>query len=128
MDFDAVYKLFCTLAGLDNTDAARWVFLVHESVDDILSMIVQNSDITPVQRRKLNGLAAAKALWQYRKILSATGSLSGLKAGDITVNADKTSVDSAFALYCERLAECAQLINSGDFVFGRIDDFCTEEI
>jgi len=128
MDFDAVYKLFCTLADLDQTDAARWVFLVHECVDDISAAVIQNSDITPLQRRKLNGLAAAKALWQYRKTLSAAGSLSGLRAGDVTVNADKTSVDAAFSLYCERLSESAQLINTGDFVFGRVDNFCTEEI
>ena len=128
MDFDAVYKAFCTLADLDQSEAAGWVFLVHECVDDISSIINQERNITREQRRKLNGLAAAKALWQYRKILSARGSLSGVRAGDVTFNDDSSSVDAAYLLYCEKLAECAEIVNSGDFVFGRTDIFCTDQI
>ena len=75
---------------------------------------------------RIFAVAAALAFYRYRKILFARGELSSFKAGDLTVEIDKSSVDEAYALYCDELRNAGDILRSCDFVFGRTEGLCTE--
>ena len=122
MDFDKVYKKFITLSELDLEQADRWKYLVYESMFDISDILIPDYD-SRRYRHRITTAAAALAFYRYKKILCARGELSGVKAGDLTVNEDRTSVDYAYSLYCDALLAIGDLIMVDDLIFGRTDSF-----
>ena len=102
MDFDKVLKKFICLSELDTEQADRWKYLVYESMFDISEILIPDYDSSRY-RHRITSAAAALAFYRYRKILCARGELSGVKAGDLTVNADRASVEYAYSVYCDAL-------------------------
>ena len=122
MDFDKVLKKFICLSELDTEQADRWKYLVYESMFDISEILIPDYDSSRY-RYRITSAAAALAFYRYRKILCARGELSGVKAGDLTVNADRASVEYAYSVYCDALLNISDLIMVDDMIFGRTESF-----
>ncbi len=122
MDFDKVLKKFICLSELDTEQADRWKYLVYESMFDISEILIPDYDSSRY-RHRITSAAAALAFYRYRKILCARGELSGVKAGDLTVNADRASVEYAYSVYCDALLNISDLIMVDDMIFGRTESF-----
>ena len=122
MDFDTVFKKFVALCEFDGEQADRWKYLVYESMERISDIIIPDYDSSNY-RHRVTAAAAALAFYRYRKLLCARGELSGIKAGDLTVNGDKTSVDYAYSVYCDAIMAINDLIIDDEMVFGRTDSF-----
>ncbi len=125
MDFGSVFNRFSRLADLPSDEAAKWTYLVHDCIFEVSEMIVI-PDADERDCRRITAVTAALAFYRYRKILFARGELSGFKAGDLTVEIDKSSVDEAYGLYCDELRKAGDILKTDDFVFGRTEELCTE--
>lgn len=126
MNFDEVFGTFTVLADLSSEEASRWAYLVLSCIADISERLIPDFEEEKYSRR-LNEAAAALTLYRYRKILSARGELSGIKAGDVTITDARGSVDSARELYIESLEKIADIVTDNYFTFGRTDSLCTSD-
>lgn len=126
MDFDSVFKRFCRLSDLSSDEAAKWTYLVHDCIFEASDMMIVPDFEDKKNCHRMIAVAAALAFYRYRRILFARGELSGFKAGDLTIEIDKSSVLEAYSLYCEELQKVGDILKNNDFVFGRTDSLCTE--
>ncbi len=122
MEFDMVFRKFTSMAELDGEQANRWKHLVYESMADISDIIIPDYD-SRRYRRRVASAAAALAFYRYMKLLCAKGEMSGIKAGDLTVNESKASLDNAYSIYCDALLDIGDLIMTDEMIFGRTESF-----
>ena len=122
MNFDTVFKKFTAMAELDGEQANRWKYLVYESIADIKDIIIPDYD-SRRYRHRVTTAAAALAFYRYRKLICANGELTGIKAGDLTVNDNKASLDQAYSIYCDALMAIGDLIMTDEMIFGRTESF-----
>ena len=126
LEYGSIFNRFKSLAGVTQSEAEEWSYLINDCMVEIRSMLLPECDIERNCHR-LNAVTAALAFYRYRSILSARGEEPiSFKAGDVTIENDDGALKSAYKIYSEELAAIGDILRINDFVFGRTDSLCTQ--
>jgi hypothetical protein len=112
-----VTSRFALLAGLENSEIYKWDSIIDEACKYVNSLL--KSEISDdYDKLRLENLCA---VYSYRLYcLCNNNTLSSFKAGDVTITSSAPSVDKAEMLWKDYCLKCQDLIDSQEFLFGRV--------
>ena len=117
MNIENVTERFALLASLDSEELPRWGVLVQ----DACAFVQAHCTVTApdeAQTARLEALAAAYALRLYG--MCADEGLTQFVAGDVRLTSSAGNGKNTLSLWDELLRANADLIHTGDFLFGRV--------
>jgi len=122
LDIQEVLERFSIIAGLSIDQAAPWITICKESIEQIESKIKEGVDKQACSRR-LSSAAAALSFYRYTMYKASGGGLESFTAGDISIKNDKkTSLQIAFRVWRDARSSVADLLNDDEFVFERTEN------
>lgn len=84
MNYQQVFQRFIELANLTEEEAEKYRWLCNNAVEELNEMLVKGIDKEACSGR-LSATASALAFYKY-SVISQSGNVNSVKAGEITVN------------------------------------------
>lgn len=120
MNLDVVLERFSMIVNIEVEDAAKWVPICSESVDEIKNKLKDGVDMQKNAHR-LEVAAAALAIYKYTLYNSVISGAESFTAGELRMKSDsQTSVKMAYRAWQEAKNSISDLLKDEDFVFERI--------
>ena len=117
MNFENTQNRFRLLSGLSEDECENWSPVMNESADYVNSIVIKKN-LTDNDNDRLGTLAGVLAYCKY--MIYGIESGSGFRAGELTVNADRTTFKNAEALWQSELKLNTDLVSESSFVFKRV--------
>lgn len=117
MNFENTQNRFRLLSGLSEDECENWNTVLTEAVDYVNSIVVKKK-LDDSDRNRLGTLAGVLAYCKYMVYKIESG--SGFRAGELSVNADRDTLNNAQALWQSELRLNADLVSESGFVFKRV--------
>ena len=126
MNVEDVLTRFSALTGLGYEETNEWGFLVEDACSQIGARMREPGE-APESTSLLEAAAAALAYYEYKTIEASKRELSSFKAGDVSIELEKSGVQDAYKMYVSSLEACSGLLKDSNFIFGRVETLCTED-
>lgn len=114
MSFENTQNRFRLLSGLSEDECEQWSSILSESLNYVNSIVIKKN-LTDSDKDRLGTLAGVFAYCRY--MLYGMESGSGFRAGELTVYADRDTINNAHALWQNELRLNADLVSESAFVF-----------
>ncbi len=126
MTVQSVMERFRLLSGLSTQEASQWSALAEDACAQIAARMRADVE-TEENTRLLEAAAAALVYYEYRTAEGAKREVTSFKAGDLSLEfAASSGSNDAYGIYIRALEACSKLLDSGEFIFGRVGSLCTE--
>ena len=117
MNFENAQNRFRLLSGLSEDECESWSAVLSEAADYVSGIVIKKK-LTKSDEDRLGAIAGVFAYCKY--LMYGIESGSGFRAGELTVNADRTTFKNAEALWQSELKLNTDLVSESSFVFKRV--------
>ena len=125
MTVQSVLTRFAALAELTPEEATEWSSLAQNACAQIKAR-TQGVEETQQNNELLETAAAALTFYEYKTVEASRRGVTSFKAGDVSFDLGGGGAADAYKMYQSALEACSKLPQGGDFVFGRMEQLCTE--
>lgn len=109
-----VNENLCAISGMSQEEAASYAIIVNNSTGAVEHALIDSSFESD---DRIVYLAAARAYYNITLTGSGEDSISEFAAGDVKIRIDKSTSDSALALYRNAAQAAAGMVQDDGFVF-----------